>query len=325
MSQLITALPVSSLIKIPETVGGVTVSRPYVILCQAPSNPYGTDRVLVERYWATGSTLGRWNSTNTAIKYDDSELNSFFGNEWQQRFAADVLSCIATSTVPCYSTAEATSYTISAKFFAPTPHDEGRNFASVVDPSQLIDYVAPFDGFDDNGVSIKNSTWSAVYWTRLIGSNPVGREGNLNHKFYVSGSDSWNKVLRVRPCCNILASTLVSDEPDEDGYYSLIPDPTDPYIYVRFDASLGTVSKTPLKIRVDLTTEGNPEITSLQVCNNYGDTEPTWETMTLGEAYTFTNTTKETANWEIGVKVVARGENAIRVYEPFAIVQTEVD
>lgn len=74
-----------------------------------------------------------------------------------------------------------------------------------------------------------------------------------------------------------------------------------------------------------MTTEGNPEIVSLQVCNNYGDENPTWETMTRGQAYTFTNNVKTAADWEIGVKVVARGENTIRVYEPFAIIQTEVD
>lgn len=328
MSQPITNLSEGTFIKLQETVDGNTLNIPYIIRAKGTDNPYGSDKVFVFR--SLLHKIGSWNTTNTYIEYGNSLIHNKLQTEWKNRYSTSVLSAIATSTVPCWSAVLDETYTVSTQFFIPTPGDYGleNNQLSVVDPSTKLNTVSNYiKDVDDGTISGGGDTRYVGQYTRLCSSSaPLGRNGNTNT--FGFGEASFHRNANEKPsliCCNILATALVSDEPDEDGYYALIPDPDDPYLYVRFHCSLGTVDDMPLKVRVDLTTEGDPEITSLQVCNNYGDETPTWENMTVGAKHTFVNTTKTSNNWEIGVKVEARGENTIRVYEPFAIIQTEVD
>lgn len=323
MSQPITNLPVGAIIKIAETFEGTYASRPWVILATGATNPYGNDKVFVIRKEVPALPKITWGVGVT--RYDQSLLDSHFANEWRNRFSAETLACIAQSTVVCYEESASETYTIGRQFFAPTPHELGGENQYTNDPTQKLADIGVASANIDGGLSIADNM-APHYRTRLFSSQQAKAiYFNNRYKFNAGSQGSSSAEIYLRPCCNILSTALVSDEPDEDGYYALIPDPDNPYLYVRFHCSLGTVDDMPLKVRVDLTTEGNPEITSLQVCNNYGDETPTWENMTVGEKHTFTNTTKTSDNWEIGVKVEARGENTIRVYEPFAIVQTEVD
>lgn len=320
--QLITALPVGSFVKINETIDGVKVAKPYQILATVATNPYGNDKVFCIRYRYTDKVSDkRFGISSTDTMYEGSVLDTVLQSEFSSYYDVATLSVIATSTVKCLDIATLETYTVGRKFFAPSPNELGGKKTG--DPTDQINY---YTKNADRVVSSDSGESGGQVFTRIpFSSNTIYNlhyNGDIRGVYTPNNSSAMNGI---RPCCNILATAYVSDEPDEDGYYALIPDPDDQYLYVRFHCSLGTVDDMPLKVRVDLTTEGNPEITSLQVCNNYGDETPTWETMTVGEKHTFTNTTKTADNWEIGVKVEAMGENTIRVYEPFAIVQTEVD
>lgn len=319
--QLITELPAGAFVKMNETIDGVQVARPYQILATAATNPYGNDKVFCIRYRYTDKVSDkRFGISSTDTMYAGSVLDTVLQTEFSSYYDVATLAVIATSTVKCLDIATSETYTVGRKFFAPSPNELGGKKTG--DPTDQINYYTK----DADRVPYSDSgALGEFFFTRIpFSSNKmydVDRHG-IVESFYAPNNGN---AGGIRPCCNILATAYVSDEPDEDGYYALIPDPDDPYLYVRFHCSLGTVDDMPLKVRVDLTTEGNPEITSLQVCNNYGDETPTWENMTVGEKHTFANTTKTSDAWEIGVKVEARGENTIRVYEPFAIVQTEVD
>ena len=41
----------------------------------------------------------------------------------------------------------------------------------------------------------------------------------------------------------------------------------------------------------------------IKATNNYGDTAPVWQTVQNGAQFEFTNTTKETENWQVGIHV----------------------
>lgn len=41
----------------------------------------------------------------------------------------------------------------------------------------------------------------------------------------------------------------------------------------------------------------------LQVCNNFNDEEPTWETATVGLKHIFANDKKTAESWAVGVRV----------------------
>lgn len=319
--QLITALPVGSFVKMNETIDGVQVARPYQILATVATNPYGNDKVFCIRYRYTDKVSDkRFGISSTDTMYEGSVLDTVLQTEFSSYYDVATLAVIATSTVKCLDITTSETYTVGRKFFAPSPNELGGKKTG--DPTDQINY---YTKNADRVVSSDSGASGGQVFTRIPFSTNRIYDLHYDGNIYTLYAPNNGTLSGIRPCCNILATAYVSDEPDEDGYYALIPDADNPYLYVRFHCSLGTVADMPLKVRVDLTTEGNPEITSLQVCNNYGDETATWENMTVGEKHTFTNTAKTADNWEIGVKVEARGESTIRVYEPFAIVQTEGD
>lgn len=55
-----------------------------------------------------------------------------------------------------------------------------------------------------------------------------------------------------------------------------------------------------LKCVVKYTAVGLSNV-SVKVCNNYGDAEPVWVDATAGEDVEFTNTSKQTERWQLGL------------------------
>jgi hypothetical protein len=100
-----------------------------------------------------------------------------------------------------------------------------------------------------------------------------------------------------RPVLSVASATIASD--DGTGVIQLLPVAT--HREVAFEGLAGTSSMRPRKALVQYTAHGLTNL-SVQVCNNYGDDNPVWEDATAGTVVTFSNETKQTPLWQVGIK-----------------------
>lgn len=316
MSQSISNLNIDDHICIRETIDGVASDVLLRIICTPETNPYG-DYYFVVREYATGkgsteSNL-KFNNTSTEVDYENSLLDQFMTGEYTERLDEATLACIATSTITCFNYAESASYTIARKIFAMSNKELGGNYT--LDESLSLGY------FTSNALrKTLNKVGTAVnVWARSPASASsvcyVYNNGNL----YTSSPTS---VISVRPAFNLSSSCLISSEPNEDGSYNLLPDADIPYKTAGFTALLGVTETMPVQVKVECEAVYDRNI-SVSVCNNYKDTEPTWEPVTLGQAHNFTNTSNTADTWAVGVKIEAESESNIIIYEPFGVVLCE--
>lgn len=62
---------------------------------------------------------------------------------------------------------------------------------------------------------------------------------------------------------------------------------------------------------------------TIHISNNAKDANPVWVPCEPDQVVELTNTTKETEQWELGVKVYAKSEGRATCNEPVAIVEVE--
>ncbi|MGN1307364.1 MAG: DUF6273 domain-containing protein [Faecousia sp.] len=318
MSQPITNLAVGSIVNLVETLtDGTSENIPFLIIATGESNPYGADNVFCVRKCATGAGTAesslRFNTTSDNVEYENSNLDNFMTGEFAARFDAATLACVDTSPIICYNYTEGASYTLARQFFALSNKELGGTYTT--DESVNPGY------FTSNALRICYSkSGSAVFcWTRSPASASsvcfVYTNGNL-----YTNSPAFDYY--ARPAFNLKSSTLVSDEPNEDGSYNVLPDPDVPYKTVEFTAKLGDTATMPTQAKVVVEAVYDQSMT-VWACNNYNDDTPAWEQVTPGQAHTFANTTKTADSWAVGVKVHAESESTIYVYEPAAIIVCE--
>lgn len=72
---------------------------------------------------------------------------------------------------------------------------------------------------------------------------------------------------------------------------------------IDFDWKVDDTSAAAEKILVSMRYNAHEDGVTIQVCNNYNDAEPTWETAQLGLKHIFSNATKTAESWAVGVRV----------------------
>ena len=317
MSQPIANLPVGTIVNLVETVGDTSENVPFLIIATGEGNPYGTDKVFCTRKYAAGKgsteATFKYNNTASEVEYENSLLDQFMTGEYAARFDAATLACIDTSSVICFNYAETASYALARQFFALSNKELGGTYTT--DESINPGY------FTSNALRIcYNKSGSPVnVWTRSPASASAVCYVVNNGYLHTYGPTS---RYSARPAFNLKSSTLVADEPNEDGSYNVLPDPNVPYKIVDFKVLLGNTATRPTEIKAEIEAVYDRSIT-VWGCNNYNDEEPAWETIMPGEAHKFINTAKTADAWGVGIRVQAESETTIYVYEPAAIVVCE--
>lgn len=72
---------------------------------------------------------------------------------------------------------------------------------------------------------------------------------------------------------------------------------------IDFDWKIDDTSAAAEKILVSMRYNAHEDGVVLQVCNNFNDEEPTWETATVGLKHIFANDQKTAESWAVGVRV----------------------
>ena len=246
-------------------------------------------------------TNRRMNPTNTTV-YETSEMDAYLNNTetgFLSLFDAATLSAISARSISTFTFGDTEAHYISRRCYLPSYGAVFRTTPTELEPDAsylwaLSDWKKTFD---TNQMRIaKKADVSAVYWWLRSPSSAAN--------FYsVNSSGSSNtsvatNTYSVRPALNVAPATIVSDE-GADKIYLL---PSERAHTLEFKGMVGETNQRPtFGCAHVLGTNVNGIV--IKATNNYGDTVPVWQTVQNGAQFEFTNTTKETENWQVGIHV----------------------
>ena len=159
---------------------------------------------------------------------------------------------------------------------------------------------------NNKGSSSVTAGSNGSYWIRTPDTETSGNlryvrsDGALilDNNAYVGG-------LGIRPLCNLKTETLVSDQPDSDGYYSFLLGATGE-IELTYNVKETATMPTAVNIELDLVKTFGCS-TTVEICNNGNDTVPVWEDISTvvksGVNHIFANKTKTADKWKVVIKI----------------------
>lgn len=312
MSRTIADLPLGSVVVLLEN--GVNTNY---ILVNKDAN--GCE---ILRELAYGTTR-RMNPTNTTV-YETSEMDAYLNNTetgFLSLFNAATLSAINARSISTFTFGDTEAHYISRKCYLPSYGAMFRITPTKLEPG--ASYLWALSNwkktFDTNSMRIAYNP----------GGSTVGRwlrsPSSAANFYYVSSTGDSNahnasNAYLFRPALNVAPATIVSDE-GADTIYLL---PTERAQTVEFKGKLGEFNQKPT---VGCTSVVSSNLTNVvvKVTNNYGDSAPTWQTVQDGVQFEFTNETKETENWKVGIWCYGEAVNLSQGYfeQPQMLVEVE--
>ena len=295
------------------------VHTPYIYLGLDGS---GNARLL--RHYAV--VAKRMHSANVA-HYDGCEADLWMENEqtgFLSRFDAATINALEPTTI-CMS-----DYTLNEGGTVEYPEITRRCMAlsykelgyggSETDVSFLAALQTYYDTTNANTARIgRSSDETAVVWWMRSGFSAsqfrfVGYIGLAGYNFATYGG--WQ-----RPAISVAPATIVSDEGADSIF--LLPEGRRTYWEIQATALLGSSAQRPKKAKLMIAETSITEAT-YQVSNNAKDANPVWVNCQNGGVCDLANTSKETTDYELGVKIHAKASvyNG-RVGEPVLIVEKE--
>lgn len=269
----------------------------------------------------------RMNATSVA-HYDGCEADLWMENEqtgFLSRFDAATINALEPTTI-CMS-----DYTLNEGGTVEYPEITRRCMAlsykelgyggSETDVSFLAALQTYYDTTNANTARIgRSSDESAVGWWMRSGSSAsqfrvVVSSGSAN-SVNAAGGNYWQ-----RPAISVAPATIVSDEGADSIF--LLPEGRRTYWEIQATALLGSSAQRPKKAKLMIAETSITEAT-YQVSNNAKDANPVWVNCQNGGVCDLANTSKETTDYELGVKIHAKASvyNG-RVGEPVLIVEKE--
>lgn len=324
MSRTLADLTAGTLIYVDESVDGETEHTPYIYL---GVDDNGNARLL--REYAV--IAKRMNATNVA-SYAGCEMDMWLEddtNGFLSRFDAATLNALVQTAIKYVDYTQSADGTaqvlqISRRCFLLSYSEEGYgNDPAGNEGSSFLPALKAFTGLTNDNqarITYSETNGQAVYaWMRSAYSASnfryVGTGGNAS-----SGNASGTSVW-PRPALSVAPATIVSDEGADVIF--LLPDGRRTTWNVNVAFSLGESTERPAEAKVEL---GEVGITasSIDVCNNYGDATPAWVRCDETGYAELPNETKETTDWNIGIRISAEG-NTPESYigEPIVTVAVE--
>lgn len=321
MARTISQLTEGTVVYLDETVSGTTTHVPYFYL----GLDEGGNARLLRQYAAIQK---RMNSANVA-SYSGCEADVWLENTtdgFLSRFDAATINALANTSIKYVDftlneghTAQLVTINRRCFLLSYTEWGWAATEAGSEGKSYLEALKTATGQTGDNAARIGyNESSTAVYvWMRSAYSDTGFRivyAGGNAGSIGASIANGW-----LRPALSVAPATSVSDEGADPIF--LLPDGRRTTWDVEATMSLGKTTRRAKKAKVSVSTVDMTDIT-IQVCNNYGDASPAWVTADNNGIAALNNTTKTATDWELGVKITAKGSNyQARIYEPAAIVE----
>lgn len=317
MPRTINDLAIGTTVYIDETVSGTLNHVLYNLVSK------GDTAVLLRRYAVTAKTM---NATNVA-SYDGCKMDVYLNNPdgWLARFDAATIAALAARSITYadYNLTEdnSVSYpTISRPVFLLSYSEMG--FGGSAEGASVLDALKIINGTTNNTNAkiTYNSSGTAVNcWMRSAYSTSrfrnVSNNGGANDG-NASSAGNW-----FRPALSVALATSVSDEGADSIF--LLPEERTTYWQISAVAPVGECAERPAQAKLEIA-ESSISDATYYVTNNAGDAEPVWVPIRNGGAAVIANSTKETENWKLAVKIEAHASTANGyVGEPLLVVLTE--
>ena len=267
----------------------------------------------------------RMNNTSTT-DYTNCEMDRYLSSDsaggFLERFDSDTKAALVMRSISTFSYGDTDCHYISRKCYLPSYGQCFVGAPTALYPEKtIIPALMLWKGtLDGNSARIAKDNLAASYvfwWLRSPSSATafwnVRDSGSANGSSIADVNNFW-----CRPVLSVASATIAGD--DGAGTIQLLPVAT--HREVAFEGLAGTSSMRPRKALVQYTTHGLINL-SVQVCNNYGDDNPVWVDATAGTEVTFLNETKQTPQWQIGIKCYGDTESWSSGYfkEPVVLVE----
>ena len=289
---------------------------------------YGNNRYSVSNidHWLNSTaSAGQWYSpqhstdqspnSTTVVARNPYDTDAGFLNGFDARFIAaiqDTTIKVARNTVT-----DGGGYdTLVRKVFLPSKAELFNQAENSIMEGSLLQYfqentkiakISTYAAEDNNnkGSSSVTAGTASFYWTRTPNSSYSGdvRDVGTDNSLYYGSAFSGNRG--VRPLCNLNSETPVSDQPDSDGYYSLLLDAIGE-IELTYNVKETATMPTAVNVELDLVKTFGCS-TTVEICNNGNDTVPVWEDISTvvksGVNHIFANKTKTADKWKVVIKI----------------------
>ena len=255
------------------------------------------------------------NATNTAV-YEDSKIDLWLENEetgFMSLFTAQQKMAFVARSRPTYTYGDTECHYINRRAFLLT---YGELFLSIPTALEPLSSVVPAliiwrNAVDANFARMgRNEAGQAVSWWE---SSPFS--ASSMYFVYTNGASSTISAAVTgnwaRPALNVSSDTIVSDE----GASTIYLMPSQGYREIRYHGRAFEVERRPQKAVVEYDTNNLYDV-KVEVCNNYGDSEPVWVETTSGAVVDLTNEVKQTTNWQIGIRFYAKSSSYGYTTEP---------
>lgn len=292
---------------------------------------YGNNRYSVSNidHWLNSTaSAGQWyspqhstdqspNSTNVVTK-NPYDTDAGFLNGFDTRFIEaiqDTTIKVARNTVT-----DGGGYdTLVRKVFLPSKAELFNQAENSIMEGSLLQYfqantdsiriakISTYAAEDNNNKGSSSVTAGTAnwYWMRTPNSSESYYVRNVNSGGSLGEHGANNGYDGVRPLCNLNSETLVSDQPDSDGYYSLILGATGE-IELTYNVKETATMPTAVNVELDLVKTFGCS-TTVEICNNGNDTVPVWEDISTvvksGVNHIFANKTKTADKWKVVIKI----------------------
>ena len=300
------------------TLSGSDAATPFIVMGVSQQ---GNSVLIMPQYVYEGRRMEPQNVVDTYNNSDmDTYLTSTDATGYRVKYLSEAFrNILVSTTIEAYVISSNTTITMSRDIFLASEtevvasgaaHAEGISFLSALK-------TATGKTNDLDARKAYNTAGKALYWW-LRTPYSTSQFRFVYSSGYVHGSNAASGYY-VRPLYSVAPATLVSDAGSETIY--LFPDEDTPYRELDVEIGMGESAKRPKKARVVTTITKATEF-SIKATNNYGDANPAWETVAADSMVAFTNTTKTTDNWELGVKIYAKSQDKAEATEPAMIVET---
>lgn len=313
MSRTILDLNLGTEVWLHETISGVEESVPYILVKKDSQGG-----VLLRK---NCSEKKRMNPTNTTV-YDGCEADVYLNDTetgFLSRFPVGERTCFQSRSISTFTYGDTVAHSISRRCYLLS---YGELFGTVPTDLEPEVGVAPIlmlhnETLDANTSRIATLNGTAVNWW-LRSPSSAASFWVVNSNGYTDYNSASNTGNALRPALNVAPATIVSDE-GADKIYLITNGVTRT---VDFKTKVLELSKRPAKALVKYNANNLTNI-NVQVCNNYGDTNPVWVNATAMNEITFSNAAKETAEWQVGIRCYGESDGYGYFEEPDILVEVE--